>query len=74
MRNPAAHCECGLDGFNQVESVLVGGGQITADRTKHPRTALAAETARNLLLHLDHAQVPLGLVVVERHAHIIGES
>ncbi|MFZ9938028.1 MAG: hypothetical protein ACO3JG_13375 [Luteolibacter sp.] len=32
-------CECGVDGFDKVETVLAGGGQIAADRTKHMGSA-----------------------------------
>lgn len=54
--------------------MLAGGGQTAADHTEHSHPTFPAETARHLLLHLDHAQVPLRLVVVEWHAQIIRES
>jgi tetratricopeptide (TPR) repeat protein len=55
-------------------TLLAHGGEITANDTESRRPLGTAKGARNLLLDFYHPQIPLGLVVCERHAQIIQES
>jgi hypothetical protein len=47
--------------------LLAHGAQITANGTEGSGTHIAAKGPRNLLLHLDHAQVALRLIVGNRN-------
>ena len=53
----------GLQGRKQRETLFAQGGQIAANATKCVCTSKTAETARDLLLHLDHVQVAFSEVV-----------
>src|SRR5258708_24037624 len=48
--------------------------EIAADDAKSGCPLGTAKGARNLLLDLHHAQIPLGLVVAKRHGEIVQES
>src|SRR5947209_2440704 len=52
-------------------TLLTHGGEIAADATKRRQSGLTAKGARNLLLHLDHAQVALGLIVGKGNGQIV---
>jgi hypothetical protein len=47
--------------------------EIATNAAEHGNSWLGAEAAGDLLLHLDHAQVSFGLVVVKRHRKIMEE-
>jgi hypothetical protein len=52
-------------------TLLAHRRKIAANVTKSRRAALCAKGPRNLLLHFDHAQVALGLVVSKRDGEVI---
>ncbi len=54
----------------QVSSLFTQGRKITANTAKDSDSGVGAKTSGDFLLHLDHAQVPLGLIVVEGHCKI----
>ncbi len=57
-----------------LDALLAHGGEIAADAAEGARALRAAEGAGDLLLHLDHADVALGLVVVEGDGGVVHES
>ena len=57
----------------QCDPLLAQGRQVRADATEHHHPNFRAETAGDLLLHFDHAQISLGLVVVKGHRKIVQE-
>ena len=56
-----------------VDAVLSGGGKVGAHEQERVGALHGAPAARDLLLELDHAEIPLSLVVVKRHPHIVQE-
>ena len=59
-----------MQGIQQIGPLLVEGGEIAADATDLLNARLGRQSARNLLLHFEHAQVPLGLIVgLSRQLH-----
>jgi hypothetical protein len=54
--------------------LLAQCGEIRADTAEADDTLFSSETARDLLLHFDHAKIALGLIVVKRHGKIMQES
>lgn len=58
----------------QWNALLAKCGEVATNATKAPRPFLGTETARDLLLHLDHPQIPLSLVVIKRHRQIQQEA
>ncbi len=54
--------------------LLMQRGKIAANATEADETLWGAEAARDLLLYLDHAQIPLGLIVIKRHGEIEQEA
>src|SRR5258708_14327685 len=69
----------GLAGKDRVErsqeglALLAQGRQIAADRRVGIRPSVTAETARDLLLPLEPAQIAFGLVVVEGDGEVVEE-
>src|SRR4029453_2145361 len=55
----------------RVPAVLAGGRQVAAQGQERLGACQGAPAAGDLLLQLHHPQVPLGLVVVERHAQVV---
>jgi hypothetical protein len=64
----------GLQSRKHRETLFAQGGQIAANATESLSPGQAAETARNLLLDLDHAQVTFGEIVVKIHAQIFHKA
>src|SRR5713226_6805371 len=64
----------GLQRRQQGEVLFAQGGQIAPNAAKSLSPSEGAKTARNLLLELDHAHIPLGLVVVKIHPQIFQEA
>src|SRR5947199_7802890 len=54
----------------QFEALLVQRRKVAANAAKHGHSLFGAEAARDLLLHFDHAQIALGLVVIKRDGKI----
>jgi hypothetical protein len=51
-------------------ALLAHGGEIPSDATKHRRSSLVAEAARDFLLDFDHANIPFRLVIgLSRQLH-----
>ena len=63
-----------LQGRKQRETLFAQGGQIAANATKCLSASKTAEAARDLLLHLDHAQIAFSEVVVKIHAQIFQKA
>ena len=55
-------------------TLLAGGRDVAADATEDGGALAGAEAPRHLLFEFDHAQVALGLIVVERDVKIVHES
>src|SRR6266852_1338343 len=64
----------GLQSRQEGESLFAQGGQIAANPAKSACTPKTAETARDLLLDLDHAQIAFGEIVVKIHAKIFQKA
>ena len=56
------------------ESLFAQRGHIAPNAAKSVCASQTAETARDLLLDFDHAQIPLGQIVVKIHAQIFQEA
>jgi hypothetical protein len=52
-------------------SLIAHGGEIAADSTKSAYSLLTTKGASNLLLHFEHPQVPLDLIVRKWNAQIV---
>ncbi len=57
----------------QRDALLAQRRQVTADASKRLSPRPRTETARDLLLHFDHAQIALRQVVVKRHGEMVQE-
>lgn len=58
----------GEEGFQRREewvALLPQRGEVAAEPGEGGATTIGAKATGDLLLHLQHAQVPLGLIVVE---------
>ncbi len=66
--------QSGLQSRQERESLFAQRGHIAPNAAKRACAGQAAETARDLLLHLDHAQIPLGEIVVKIHAQIFQKA
>jgi len=64
----------GLQSRKQVQALLAQARQIAPDAAKGSRARGGAKAARDLLLHLDHPKVTLGLIVIKRHPKVLQES
>src|SRR5690242_14540607 len=60
----------GFQSKQQVQTLLAQGGEIATNATKRLNPSLTAKASRNLLLHLDHADITLGLTVIKRHGEV----
>src|SRR6516162_10230817 len=58
----------------QMQALLAQRRQVASDATKGSRSRFAAEGARHLLLDFDHPNIPLRLVIVERHDETVEEG
>src|SRR6266566_6836070 len=65
--------ESGLQSRQQRQTLFAQGRQIAANARKGLSERLAAEAAGNFLLHLDHAKISLGQIVVKIHTKILQE-
>src|SRR2546423_10510659 len=57
-----------------MQTLLTQSGDVTTNTAESLGSGLAAETARHLLSHLRHAQVPLRLVVIKGHPKVMHEA
>src|SRR5205807_587260 len=57
-----------------IYPLFAQGREVSSNTTKDLSTKQATETARDLLLHLDHANIALGLRVLEGHVIANAES
>src|SRR5438270_12657039 len=64
----------GLQSRQEREFLFAQRGQIAANPAKSVCTSKTAETARDLLLDLDHAQIAFSEVVVKIHAQIFQKA
>src|SRR6266702_5122305 len=58
----------------QGDALLPQGRKVTADAAKHRYPVFGAEAPGDLLLHFDHAQISLRLIVVKRDRKIVEEA
>ena len=72
-----------LQGVQQMQALLAQGGQVAANAAKGAGSGLAAKGAGDFLLHLDHAHIAFGLIVVKgdhqamqegQHGLLVGEQ
>ncbi len=54
----------------EIQSLFAQGGQVAPNTCKGNGPGLTAKGTRDFLLQFDHAQIPLGQIVVERHPQI----
>src|SRR6266849_7667339 len=66
--------QSGLQRRQQGQTLFAQGGHIAANASKGLSESLATEAAGNFLLHLDHAKISLGEVIVKIHAQILQEG
>src|SRR5689334_25190782 len=66
--------ERSFEGSEEGVALLAQRREVAAQDTEGIRTGPRAEGAGDLLLHLDHAQVAFGLVVVEGNGEVIEEG
>ncbi len=66
--------QSGLQSGQERKPLFAQGRQIAANAAKGLCARQTAETARDLLLHFDHAQIALGLIVVKIHAQVFQEA
>src|SRR2546423_6315953 len=52
-------------------TLLLHGRDVTANATESVRSGRSAETPAHLLLHLHHAQITLGQIVVKRDSKVM---
>jgi len=64
----------GLQCSQERHPLLAHRGQVATDPGERFGTAVRSERASNLLLDLEHAQVLLGLVVVEGDGEVVQEG
>ncbi len=55
------------------DPLFAQGREVTADAAEPGDSLFGAEAARDLLLHFDHPQISLGLVVVKWDGKIVQE-
>jgi hypothetical protein len=63
-----------LECRQQCDALFAQGRQVAADATKHGPPLLSAKTPGDLLLHFNHTQIALGLVVIKGHRKIEQEA
>src|SRR5258708_15455654 len=63
-----------LQSRQQRKTLFAQGRQIATNTAKSLCSRQTAEAARDLLLHFDHAQIPLGQIVVKIHPQIFQEA
>jgi len=66
--------ECTGDGVQCAQRVLSSCGDVATDSAEGSGALCAAEQPRYFLLHLHHADVPFGQVVVEGDIEVVHES
>ena len=71
---PRLTSQCLRDAGEEVDVVFLQSAQVGTDPTKVGRPRFRAEAARDFLLNLHHAHVPLGLVVGPRDVGIMEEA
>src|SRR6266566_9649935 len=67
----------GGEGGDRVDDgmvVLARGAEVGAEREEYLGAGDRAPAAADLLLELDHSQVALGEVVIERDLEVVGEA
>jgi len=64
----------GLQSRQERKSLFAQRGHIATNAAKSLCASKTAETARDLLLDLDHAQIPLSEIVVKIHAQIFQKA
>ncbi len=64
----------GLQSRQQRQALFAQRGQIAANAAQGLGTSHATESTGDLLLHFDHAKIPLGKIVVKIHPQIFQES
>ena len=68
------NCKHSLKSLEDIDTLLAYRRDVAPDAAEGGRTSLAAEAPRNLLLHLEHPDVPFCQVVVEGHPEIVHEA
>src|SRR5712692_7771854 len=63
-----------LQSRQERKSLFAQRGHIATNAAKSLCASKTAETARDLLLDLDHAQIPLSEIVVKIHAQIFQKA
>ena len=63
-----------LQSGQERKTLFAQGRQIATNTAKRLCSRQTAEAARHLLLHFDHAQIPLGQIVVKIHPQIFQEA
>src|SRR5437763_17171476 len=64
----------GLQRRQQRQTLFAQGGHIATNTRKSLSSNQAAEAPGDFLLHLDHAQISLGQIIVKVHPQILQEG
>ena len=60
--------------LQEALALLAHGCKIAAEAGERVRARIAAETARDLLVHFEGAQIPLSLIIVEGNGEVLEEG
>ena len=63
-----------FQGGQHSEPLLAQGREIATNAAEGHSTSRRTETAGDLLLDLDHADITLGKTIVERHGEVVQEQ
>ena len=63
-----------INGVNNIGPLLADSGDVRPNMAESVRAVLRAEGPRDFLFELDHADFPLGQIVVEGDAKIMYEG
>src|SRR6266496_5834949 len=63
-----------LQSQQERKTLFAQGRQIATNTAKSLCSRQTAEAARDLLLHFDHAKIPLGEIVVKIHTKVLQEA
>src|SRR5581483_12402634 len=66
--------QSGLQSGQERKTLFTQGRDIATNTAKRLRACQTAEATRHFLLHFNHAQIPLGQIVVKLHAQIFQEA
>ena len=67
-------CEQAADRFHHAPALILQRREVTPQPAELFRTCLRAEAPRDLLLHFEHPQVTLRLIIIEGYGQVLHEE